>query len=800
MRFENLFATNSLCAPSRASLLTGTYSHVNGVSTLDTFIDATQPTFVTALRDAGYRTGFVGKWHMGDGETDGVSHDPHGFDYWDALIDQGEYHDPRFLSADGLRVEPGYATDLITDLAIRWLGSLDGGRAVVPPGLAQGPAPALGTGRRAYRHVRGPPDPGAGHLRRRLRHPLRHRPPGGHERRRRPHRGGPETARPARTFARGRGAVEVPALHGGLPRLRRLGRRQRRPARRVAARPRRPRRHRAPLRLGPGLLPRRPRLVRQAVHVRGVDPDAVPRVVPARGRRRARRIPASSATSTSPRPCSRRPAYPPHPRMQGRSFWPDVAGTRDPDPPHDGLYYRYWMHDDSSHHVGAHYGLRTDRYCLVYFYNDGLGVPGCSDERYPAEWELYDLREDPAELHNVADDPAYASVRTDLERRLWRAQASVGDAPHPEQPRPPLGLGMGLQRSEFRPFSPGAAPAEESGGSYDCDMSRGPTLPLARRRTYSQEVARVIAPPEADAAGSSGNGDPGRPREDGAGMRVRRAGTRVAGPFVAAWTWARGVPGRVWVVGIVAVLLLAAVGTYALTRPNPIAPVTQQDIDATVKKGIEDQAKAEAPGAARRDRRLPDHPALARPHQREAGRWQRRRVRQRCRRHRQGRRHDPHRPPRRQRGRGDHRQLHRRHLLSRDDRQPAAGERHRDPRPVRPPADPRPRGPRRRRPGRHPGVRGRPSARAHRLALRRRRVRARPQSVNVGNGQKLEHLIQFDAAVNPGNSGGPLLNKAGQVVGIVTGLANPSQQGFFVGIGFAVPIATAGGGAGAPAQ
>ena len=117
------FATNSLCAPSRASLLTGTYSHVNGVSTLDTFIDAAQPTFVSALRDAGYRTGFVGKWHMGDGETDGVSHDPHGFEYWDALIDQGEYHDPRFLSADGLRVEPGYATDLITDLAIRWLGS-----------------------------------------------------------------------------------------------------------------------------------------------------------------------------------------------------------------------------------------------------------------------------------------------------------------------------------------------------------------------------------------------------------------------------------------------------------------------------------------------------------------------------------------------------------------------------------------------------------------------------------------------------------------------------------------------------
>ena len=68
----------------------------------------------------------------------------------------------------------------------------------------------------------------------------------------------------------------------------------------------------------------------------------------------------------------------------------------------------------------------------------------------------------------------------------------------------------------------------------------------------------------------------------------------------------------------------------------------------------------------------------------------------------------------------------------------------------------------------------------------------------VEGTRKLEHLIQFDAAVNPGNSGGPLLNKAGQVVGIVTGLANPTDQSLFVGIGFAVPIATAGGAAGSP--
>ena len=65
-------------------------------------------------------------------------------------------------------------------------------------------------------------------------------------------------------------------------------------------------------------------------------------------------------------------------------------------------------------------------------------------------------------------------------------------------------------------------------------------------------------------------------------------------------------------------------------------------------------------------------------------------------------------------------------------------------------------------------------------------------------GGDLTGLIQFDAAVNPGSSGGPLLNRQGQVVGIVTALANPTGQRFFVGIGFAVPIATAGGGARIP--
>jgi S1-C subfamily serine protease len=78
-------------------------------------------------------------------------------------------------------------------------------------------------------------------------------------------------------------------------------------------------------------------------------------------------------------------------------------------------------------------------------------------------------------------------------------------------------------------------------------------------------------------------------------------------------------------------------------------------------------------------------------------------------------------------------------------------------------------------------------------------VSATDRTIGTPRGP-LQGLIQFDAAVNPGNSGGPLLNRAGQVVGIVTALANPASQDFFVGVGFAVPIATAGGAAGGPEQ
>ena len=125
VRFANQFVTNSLCAPSRASVLTGCYSHINGVrgnSEAKDAIETLDPgirTYPELLQKAGYRTGIVGKWHL--------SQDPRGFDYWCVLPGQGVYFDPEFIDNGKRRKISGYATDITTDLALDFLKSAGSG-------------------------------------------------------------------------------------------------------------------------------------------------------------------------------------------------------------------------------------------------------------------------------------------------------------------------------------------------------------------------------------------------------------------------------------------------------------------------------------------------------------------------------------------------------------------------------------------------------------------------------------------------------------------------------------------------
>jgi arylsulfatase A-like enzyme len=111
--------------------------------------------------------------------------------------------------------------------------------------------------------------------------------------------------------------------------------------------------------------------------------------------------------------------------FQGRSFRSLLCGET-PTNWRQTMYYRYWMHK-AHHNVYAHYGIRTHRYKLIYYYADALGQEGAIHETYEPEWELFDLAQDPQELRNVYGDPAYADVVRDLKVELHRLQAEVGD-------------------------------------------------------------------------------------------------------------------------------------------------------------------------------------------------------------------------------------------------------------------------------------------------------------------------------------------------------------------------------------
>ena len=113
MLFQNSFCTNSICGPSRAVILTGKFSHLNGFMRNGNKFDGFQQTFPKLMQKAGYKTAMIGKWHL--------KTNPQGFDYWDVLRGQGDYYNPVLLTKDGRRQVEGYCTDIVTDLAIDWL-------------------------------------------------------------------------------------------------------------------------------------------------------------------------------------------------------------------------------------------------------------------------------------------------------------------------------------------------------------------------------------------------------------------------------------------------------------------------------------------------------------------------------------------------------------------------------------------------------------------------------------------------------------------------------------------------------
>ena len=129
MLLENVFCTNSICTPSRASIMTGQFGHVNGVYDLGGFLK--NQYLALEMKKLGYQTAIVGKWHL--------KHDPDAFDYYNVLPGQGSYFDPILYNSEGIgkktniqfdegvhrevyaQTYKGHSTDVITDITLDWL-------------------------------------------------------------------------------------------------------------------------------------------------------------------------------------------------------------------------------------------------------------------------------------------------------------------------------------------------------------------------------------------------------------------------------------------------------------------------------------------------------------------------------------------------------------------------------------------------------------------------------------------------------------------------------------------------------
>jgi choline-sulfatase len=431
MRMDAVYCTNSICSPSRASILTGTYSHINGVSSIWTEIDYRVPTFIEVLQDNGYRTALFGKWHLGEhGQAQ-----PRGFDAWKVFPGQGDYVDPEMIDQNGGAVEKGYATDIVTDLSLDWIDTLREDepfcllvhhkaphRPWVPDEkhrhlYADGSIPEpdtffddYETRSKAVRGVRMTiaDDMGADDLKEEVPEDLR----------------GPEN-REARMRWKYQIYMRdylqcVQSIDDNIGRL--LDRLEEKG---LAENTLLVYTSDQGFFLGDhGWFDKRlmfdeslqmPMLIRWPAQI---EPGTLSEAI----------ITNVDFAATFLDVCGIAPDAA-LPTSQGRSFLPLLRGEDVEDWP-DAAYYRYWEHDDPIHAAPAHYGIRTRDHKLIYYYGAGLGVPGASKRVFEPEWELYDLRSDPAELHNVADDPAYAEVRKGLEAKLAEYQRRYADEPY----------------------------------------------------------------------------------------------------------------------------------------------------------------------------------------------------------------------------------------------------------------------------------------------------------------------------------------------------------------------------------
>lgn len=424
-RLDSAFCTNSICAPSRAAILTGTYNHVNEVRTIWEDLDNTRPTFVGDLKASGYKTAIFGKWHLGHG----AKHDPVGFDTWEVLPDQGDYIDPKFITPAGEVTHKGYVTDIITDLALDWLDDNKDEPFCLLVHHKAPHLPMIPDEKHMHMYVDDVPEPESLHedlservegVKNARMNIYKHMPKGviklktGGEKPVLPQYEGQKwgyqlfikdylrcvasvddnTGR-ILDYLRDNGLEEDTLVVYTSDQGFFLGEHSWFDKRYM---------YDESIRMP--LLMQYPR----AIQAGTVITDIVTNVDFAKTFCDIADVEV-------------------HDGAQGRSFKELLEKKSVEDWPQD-MYYRYWEHDDVFHAACSHYGIRTHEYKLICYYSDGMGLEATGDAKYPIEWEMFDLLKDPMEQNSVYGNPEYAEIQARLEKRLAEIQLEVGDEPY----------------------------------------------------------------------------------------------------------------------------------------------------------------------------------------------------------------------------------------------------------------------------------------------------------------------------------------------------------------------------------
>ncbi|MFN3168651.1 MAG: sulfatase [Phycisphaeraceae bacterium] len=472
MRFDNVFCTNSICTPSRASILTGQYSHVNGVRDLYDVLPRDRHDLPREMKRAGYTTAVIGKWHL--------KTSPNHFDDFAVIAGQGRYMNPvmhvseggelrklRYSSVLTREVEvidtKGHSSDVITDLSLDWLENkrdkskpfflmhhfkaphdmfvyapryetyLDGVHMPEPSNLYDQPGPNWGsvatrgvddelvgvigstispqkTKRNLTRHYRKQIEQDLGRTDltdRELTHEA-------YQRYVREYlrcvKGIDDNLKRILTYLEENDLSDKTIIVYTSDQGMLLGEHDFIDKRWM---------YEESIRMP--LIVHWPGVVKPGSTNQWLinNTDYAPTLLELAG------IDKPEA-------------------MQGESFVKAFKAEPEPDDWRDATYYRYWMHMAHGHNNPAHFGIRTKRYKLIFFYgmdytdtHAGKPVVGRDGNRYwkntPAAWELYDLEKDPLEMHNRYGDPAYNDVVAELKAQLKAERDMLGDtdADHP---------------------------------------------------------------------------------------------------------------------------------------------------------------------------------------------------------------------------------------------------------------------------------------------------------------------------------------------------------------------------------